>query len=197
MGAAPGPPGLKPAASEAAQKRFAPSFFFRNLARLGTLPIKRRGRKDKRNGMTEKNPRRPDAGAENRAGAALEAAAERKIEGEKPHASPVDVERMVEVIIDALGDVRAKDIVVIDTSEKTPLFSKIVVATGDSSRQVKSAAGIIERKLRENGFDVLGTEGRQTGEWALVDSYDVMSHIMLPHIREYYDLESLWGNGRR
>ena len=161
------------------------------------MPIERRGRKDKRDGMTEKNPKRPDAGAENKAGAALQAAAERKIEGEKPHASPVDVERMVEVIIDALGDVRAKDIVVIDTSEKTPLFSKIVVATGDSSRQVKSAAGIIERKLRENGFDVLGTEGRQTGEWALVDSYDVMSHIMLPHIREYYDLESLWGNGRR
>lgn len=103
------------------------------------------------------------------------------------------LERMVSIAVTALEDIKAKDIVILDTADKTPLFAKMIVASGDSSRQVKALANNVAVDLKENGFELLGTEGEGSGEWALVDAGDLVVHIMQPAIRDFYDIEALWG----
>lgn len=95
--------------------------------------------------------------------------------------------------VEALEDVKGKDIVNLDTRELTSLFNRLVVCTGDSNRQVKALANSVHVKLKENGVDIVGTEGELGGEWVLVDAGDVVIHVMLPAVRDYYDLEALWG----
>ena len=95
--------------------------------------------------------------------------------------------------VEALEDVKGKEIVNLDTRELTSLFNRLVVCTGDSNRQVKSLANSVHVKLKENGVDIVGTEGELSGEWVLVDAGDVVIHVMLPAVRDYYDLEALWG----
>ena len=96
--------------------------------------------------------------------------------------------QMVETAVNALEDIKAKDIVVIDTSEKTSLF-----ASGDSSRQVRALANNVSVSLKEAGFPLIGSEGQDSGEWALVDADDLLVHVMLPAVRDFYDIEALWG----
>ena len=95
--------------------------------------------------------------------------------------------------VEALEDVKGKEIVNLDTRELTSLFNRLVVCTGDSNRQVKALANSVHVKLKENGVDIVGTEGDRSGEWVLVDAGDVVIHVMLPAVRDYYDLEALWG----
>lgn len=95
--------------------------------------------------------------------------------------------------VEALEDVKGKEIVNLDTRELTSLFNRLVVCTGDSNRQVKALANSVHVKLKENGVDIVGTEGELSGEWVLVDAGDVVIHVMLPAVRDYYDLEALWG----
>ena len=102
--------------------------------------------------------------------------------------------RQIETLaVAALEDIKAKDIEIIDTSKLTPLFESIIVACGDSGRQVRSLARHVTDKLREAGAEVLSTEGEDGGEWILVDLGAVVVHIMQPSIRSYYNLEELWG----
>ena len=105
----------------------------------------------------------------------------------------VDLQKMVDVAVNALEDVKAKDIVVLDVSKKTSLFQRMIVASGDSNRQVKALVNNVAVDLKEQGFEVLSTEGTDSGEWALVDAGDVVVHVMLPAVRDYYDIEALWG----
>ena len=105
----------------------------------------------------------------------------------------VDLQKMVDVAVNALEDVKGKDIVVLDVSAKTSLFQRMIVASGDSNRQVKALVNNVAVDLKEQGFEVLSTEGTDSGEWALVDAGDVVVHVMLPAVRVYYDIEALWG----
>jgi ribosome-associated protein len=98
------------------------------------------------------------------------------------------------IVVAALDDVKGKNVEVFDTRKLTPLFERIVVASGDSNRHVRSLARNVEDKAREAGVAVLSTEGEDVGEWALVDLGDVVVHIMQPAIRSHYALEELWGD---
>ena len=101
--------------------------------------------------------------------------------------------QLEKIIVAALEDIKGKDIEIINTAKLTPLFERIIVASGDSNRQVRSLARNVEEKVREAGGEVLSTEGQETGEWVLVDLGDIVVHVMQPAIRSYYNLEELWG----
>src|SRR5919201_2558497 len=73
------------------------------------------------------------------------------------------------------------------------MFERVVIASGDSTRQVKALADNVQDKVRENGARVYGVEGEAAGEWVLVDLGDVVVHIMHPTVRDFYNLEEVWG----
>ena len=105
----------------------------------------------------------------------------------------METRQIEQLVIAALEDIKAKDIEVIDTSKLTPLFESIIIACGDSNRQIRSLARHVGDKVREAGVEILSTEGEDSGEWVLVDLGDVVVHVMQPAIRSYYNLEELWG----
>ncbi|MCW5623161.1 MAG: ribosome silencing factor [Burkholderiales bacterium] len=106
------------------------------------------------------------------------------------------VEELSRLAVDALEDIKARDIVVLDVKRMNSLFDHVIVATADSARQTKSLAHHVQEKLKGLGATVIGVEGLETGEWVLVDLGDVVVHIMQPAIRDYYNLEELWGGQR-
>lgn len=99
----------------------------------------------------------------------------------------------IAAIKDALEDVKAVDIEIIDTSKKSPMFDCMIIASAQSTRQTKALADNVEKKLKEKGEDPLSVEGEGSGEWILVDFGEVLVHIMQPPVRAYYNLEELWG----
>ena len=101
-------------------------------------------------------------------------------------------EKLVNTIVDALEDIKAYDIDIIDVSKITSMFEYIIIATADSTRQAKSLANNVQEKVKAAGGRVYSVEGEQTGEWLLVDLGDVIVHIMLPAAREHYNLKALW-----
>lgn len=105
----------------------------------------------------------------------------------------LDAKEIAKLAVDALEDVKGKDIIELDTTKLTSLFQRMIVCTGDSNRQVKALANNVHVKLKEAGVDIVGTEGQESGEWVLVDAGDVVVHVMLPAVRDYYDIEALWG----
>ncbi len=100
------------------------------------------------------------------------------------------------LVIAALEDIKAHDIVAIDVRKLTAMFDWIVVASADSARQTKSLSRHVRDKLRETGSPIVGIEGEESGDWVLVDAGDVVAHVMQPAVREYYNLEELWGEGK-
>lgn len=108
----------------------------------------------------------------------------------------LEIEQITKIAVEALEDIKGDDIQVIDTTNLSALFSKMIVCTGSSNRQVKALAGSVIRSFKDNNIDIIGSEGEASGEWVLVDSGDIVVHIMLPQVRTYYNLESLW-NGQR
>ncbi len=104
----------------------------------------------------------------------------------------MDIKKLKKIVIDALEDMKAKDIEVISTSKLTSMFDFMIIASGDSSRHVKSLARNVYDKVKEADGDVLGIEGEETGEWVLVDLSDIVVHVMQPVIRSHYNLEELW-----
>ena len=107
-----------------------------------------------------------------------------------------DLQKMLEIAVSALEDVKAKDIAVLETQEKTPLFARMIIASGDSTRQVRALVNNVAVDLKAAGFEILSTEGQEGGEWALVDAGDLVVHVMLPAVRDYYDIDTLWGGER-
>lgn len=101
-------------------------------------------------------------------------------------------EKLLQIAVAALEDVKGRDIEVIDTTRLSALFDRIVIASGDSNRQVRALARNVQEKVEEGGGTVIAVEGEDNGEWVLVDLGDVIVHVMQPAIRSYYDLESLW-----
>lgn len=102
------------------------------------------------------------------------------------------IDQLKQLAIDALEDLKAVDITVLDVRGKTTVTDWVVIATGSSSRHVKSAANNVIAEARKAGQSVLGSEGEADGEWVLVDLGDVIVHVMQQQVREFYDLESLW-----
>jgi ribosome-associated protein len=98
-------------------------------------------------------------------------------------------------VIDALEDLKAKDIREIDVRGKTSIADLLVIASGTSARHVKSIADEVTKFAKKAGVMPLGVEGETEGEWVLVDLGDVIVHVMLPRIREFYGLERLWTVG--
>ena len=101
--------------------------------------------------------------------------------------------KLQRIVVDALEDIKALDIRVFDTRELSDLFDRVIVASATSNRQTRALASHLREKVKENGFDVISTEGEDSGEWVLVDLGDVIVHLMQPAIRTYYNLEELWG----
>jgi ribosome-associated protein len=100
------------------------------------------------------------------------------------------------LVVAALEDIKARDIVAIDVRRITAMFDWIVIASADSARQTKALARHVRDRLKEAGCAIIGTEGEEGAEWVLVDSGDIVAHIMQPAVRNYYNLEELWGDGR-
>lgn len=104
----------------------------------------------------------------------------------------MDIHELQKLVVDALEDIKGRDITVINTSRLTPLFERVVIACGDSNRQVKSLARNVQDKVREAGGQVISSEGEENGEWVLVDLGDIVVHVMQPTVRTFYNLEALW-----
>lgn len=100
--------------------------------------------------------------------------------------------KLQKIAVAALEDIKGKDIQVLNTSKLTAMFDRVIIATGDSNRQVKALAKSVHDKIKEAGGDVIGMEGEESGEWVLVDLGDIVVHIMQPAVRAYYNLEELW-----
>ena len=103
---------------------------------------------------------------------------------------------LVKIAIDALEEIKAFDIVVMEMDEMVALFDCMIVASANSNRQTNALANNVQEKVKAAGGKVYSIEGQQTGEWLLVDLGDVIVHIMLPAVREYYDLEALWAEAK-
>ncbi|UJP05696.1 MAG: ribosome silencing factor [Nitrosomonas sp.] len=104
----------------------------------------------------------------------------------------MESEKLINIVVDALEEIKAHHIDVIDVSKITSLFGSIIIASADSTRQTKSLADNVQEKVKAAGGKIYGTEGEQSGEWMLVDLGDAVVHIMLPAVREHYNLEGLW-----
>jgi ribosome-associated protein len=105
----------------------------------------------------------------------------------------MDLRKKQRIVVDALEDVKGYDIVVYNTARMPSMFERVVLATGDSSRQVKALADRVQERVKESGARVYGVEGEKTGDWVLVDLGDVVVHIMHPAVRSFYNLEEVWG----
>ncbi|MFT5645017.1 MAG: ribosome-associated protein [Janthinobacterium sp.] len=106
----------------------------------------------------------------------------------------MDIKKLQTLVIDALEDVKGQDITVFDTAHLTSLFDRIAIVSGTSNRQTKALAASVRDKVKENGGQIIGIEGEDTGEWVLVDLGDMIVHIMQAPIRAYYRLEEIWGD---
>ena len=105
----------------------------------------------------------------------------------------MDIRKKQRVVVEALEDIKGRDILVYNTARMPSMFERVVIASGDSTRQVKALADNVQEKVRENGARVYGVEGEAGGEWVLVDLGDVVVHIMHPTVRDFYNLEEVWG----
>ncbi|WP_233862743.1 ribosome silencing factor [Paraburkholderia adhaesiva] len=106
----------------------------------------------------------------------------------------MDIRKLQRAIVDGLEDVKAQDIKVFNTSHLTELFDRVIVASGTSNRQTKALASSVREKVKEAGGDIISTEGEDIGEWVLVDCGDAVVHILQPALRQYYNLEEIWGD---
>ncbi|AME24286.1 MULTISPECIES: ribosome silencing factor [Burkholderiaceae] len=106
----------------------------------------------------------------------------------------MEIQKLQRAIIDGLEDVKAQDIKVFNTTHLTALFDRVIVASGTSNRQTKALANSVREKVKELGGDVISTEGEEIGEWVLVDCGDAVVHILQPALRQYYNLEEVWGD---
>jgi len=104
----------------------------------------------------------------------------------------MQIEQLKQLVLDTLADMKARDVSVMDVRNKTAVTDFMIVASGTSDRHVKAIAETLSFRAKEAGEAPLGTEGVNEGEWALVDLNGVVVHIMLPRVRDFYNLERLW-----
>jgi len=105
----------------------------------------------------------------------------------------MDIRKLQRAIVDGLEDVKAQNIAVFNTEHLSPLFERVIIASGTSNRQTKALASSVRETVKSRGMQVLRTEGEDNGEWIIVDCGAAVAHIMQPAIRDYYHLEEIWG----
>jgi len=106
----------------------------------------------------------------------------------------MDIRKLQRAIVDGLEDVKGHNIVVFNTEHLSPLFERVVIASGTSNRQTKALASSVRDAVKSRGFPVMRTEGEDNGEWIIVDCGAAVVHVMQPAIRDYYHLEEIWGD---
>lgn len=106
----------------------------------------------------------------------------------------MDIRKLQRAIVDGLEDVKAQNILVFNTEHLSPLFERVIIASGTSNRQTKALAASVRDAVKSGGFPVLRTEGEDNGEWIIVDCGAAVVHVMQPSIRDYYHLEEIWGD---
>lgn len=109
----------------------------------------------------------------------------------KTRKSPKDKD-LVQLILETLEDMKAERVVSLDVRHLTSITDTMIIASGRSDRHVRAVADAVLERCKEEGFNPLGTEGKDGGEWVLVDLADAIVHIMLPRVREFYNIENLW-----
>lgn len=102
------------------------------------------------------------------------------------------LDKLVNIVIIALEEIKAHDITVLEVTGTTTLFDRMVIASADSTRQTRALANNVQEKVQASGGAVYGIEGGEAGEWVLVDLGDVLVHIMQTNVRIHYNLEELW-----
>ena len=105
----------------------------------------------------------------------------------------MDLRQKQRLVVEALEDVKGYDIVVFDTAKLPTMFERVVIASGTSHTQVKALADRVREKVKESGGRVYGVEGEKGGEWLLVDLGEIVVHVMHPTVRDFYNLEEVWG----
>lgn len=105
----------------------------------------------------------------------------------------MNTQQLCDLAVEALEDIKGIDIKILDVIDKSSVTDIMIFASGNTSRQVKSLANSVADKAKKAGTPALGVEGDENNEWVLVDLGDVVVHIMQPTIREFYNLEKLWG----
>jgi len=105
----------------------------------------------------------------------------------------MDIRKLQRAIVDGLEDVKGQNIVVFNTEHLSPLFERVIIASGTSNRQTKALAASVRESVKTKGFGVMRTEGEDNGEWIIVDCGAAVVHLMQPSIRDYYHLEEIWG----
>lgn len=108
----------------------------------------------------------------------------------------LSIKKLEAIAVDALEDIKGRDIIIVNTTKVSQMFERLVLASGESNRQVRSLARNVADKIREAGGEVLSVEGEDSGEWMIVDLGPVVVHIMQPDVRLHFDLEGLWGQGK-
>lgn len=101
-------------------------------------------------------------------------------------------EQLSELVVDALDDIKGQDIVKLDVRDMTTVTDYMVVASGTSNRHVQALVENVAEKASAAGHKPIGVEGESGGEWVLLDLQDTLVHVMLPKVREFYNLEKLW-----
>ena len=105
----------------------------------------------------------------------------------------MDIRKKQRLVVDALEDVKARDIIVFNTAAMPSMFERVVIASGESNRQLRALSERVKQRIKEDGGTVYGVEGESGGEWVLVDLGDIVVHIMHPTVRGFYNLEEVWG----
>jgi len=108
----------------------------------------------------------------------------------------VNLKQLQQAAVEALEDIKARDIQVYDVTGTSALFDRVIIATAESGRQLGALASNLRDGVKAAGGSIRHVEGEKTGEWVLVDLGDIVVHIMLPAIRQQYNLEELWGQKR-
>jgi ribosome-associated protein len=106
----------------------------------------------------------------------------------------MDIRKLQRAIVDGLEDVKGQNIAVFNTEHLSPLFERVIIASGTSNRQTKALASSVRDAVKSRGFGVTRTEGEENGEWIIVDCGAAVVHLMQPAIRDYYHLEEIWGD---
>ncbi len=106
----------------------------------------------------------------------------------------MDIRKLQRAIVDGLEDVKGHNIAVFNTEHLSPLFERVIIASGTSNRQTKALAASVREAVKSRGFGVMRTEGEDNGEWIIVDCGAAVVHVMQPSIRDYYHLEEIWGD---
>ncbi len=106
--------------------------------------------------------------------------------------SEIESAVLADLVVKALSDLKARDVQILEVSSMTSITDIMVIASGTSGRHVKALSENVIQKVKKIGVSPMGVEGQSEGDWVLVDLGDVIVHVMLPRVREFYSLEKLW-----